>query len=193
MALTPEQIEGRLKALEAENRELREGARQVNPFENLEIQLALENGHTVSARTRYLQLTATQFAAAHLARWADGSSTTNRYGFIMPADWVVDTDLTLNILLHSTGTGTIITDSQITAHVDDETQSLGNIANDTGLSTSMTATKVNLYSRTITGTTVSDGQILQWAVTRDGANGSDNLAANLDAFYGAYLSYTAFF
>ena len=144
--------------------------------------------------TRTVQMTTTQLPSTDIARFADGAGkTTLRLGFFVPADWVASTDIILTTMLFSTGTGTVVTESLVTAHPDNETQSLGNLENETGLTTSMVATKTNVYERTITGSGFAAGDFVSWALTRDSDNASDNLTANLDAFYGAHASYTSLF
>ncbi len=195
MPLTPEQIEDRLKALEDENRALRRAKRNLNPFESLEFQLELENGHTVSARTRRMQMTCTQLpdATDARARFADGSSKFALYGVRIPSDWVVGTDLTVNLPIKAGGTGNMRFGSEISAHSDGETETAGNIEDVSAQTEAVGANVIETLSRTITGSAVSSDEQIRWTFQRNGGSAFDTVNSVVDAFYGAYLEYTAFF
>ena len=175
-----------------------ETLRPTRPDATLTDILNIENGHTVWARTRRMQMTTCQVpdvvaASYGRLRFLDAVNATAIFGVMIPTDWVRGTNLTLNLPFFSTATGTMDISSSITAHSDGETQSLGNIENAVNEAvTTVTANIVDVLTRTITGTAVSAGEMIRWAFTRNGAAGADNLGVNVDAFYGAYLEYTAF-
>ena len=172
-----------------------EDAGPSNPFEDPTVQLALESGGTISARTRRVQLTCGQFpdAAAARMRFDDGAVDTAAFGVRVPADWVEGTDLTLNLPIFTSGTGNLEFDSLITSHSDGETESLGNIESVTAQIEAVSANVIETISRTITGTSISPDEMLRWAFTRDSVSANDTVGAAVDAFYGAYVEYTAFF
>lgn len=172
-----------------------ETARIANPFEDPTIQLALENGHTVSARIRRMQMTCTQFPDSTDARmrFTDGSTLTATFGVRVPSDWVEGTALTVNIYLFSSSTGNMNFNSAITAHLDGETQSLGNIENVTGQIQGLAGGDIRLLSRDVTGSLIVPSDALQWKLQRQGGAGNDSVDDDVDALYGAYLEYTGFF
>lgn len=189
----PDPIEGRLRALEEEGKQLRQLARRrVNPFEDATIQLALEAGGTVSARTRRTQMTATGLISS-LARFPDGATNSLAWGLHVPSDWVLSTDMTLNVQVRPRANGVAVMRSYITAYTNGETEVPYNIE-DAGVH-DITGTTDVLYvvTRTITGTDLRADDAVYWSLARWGGHGSDTMGGNLDAFYGAWMEYTAFF
>ncbi len=120
MALTPEQIEDRLKALEEENRKLKIASRNRNPFESLEYQLALENGNTVSARTRTINISLGAFnvhtgtpafqQVSNTSVWAfddTASQESISAAIVVPEDYVSGNTIRLHYYMASATSGEV--------------------------------------------------------------------------------------
>ncbi len=194
MPLTPEQIEDRLKVLEEQNRVLRaEVKTRPNPFENLVFQLALENGSTVSARTRRMSMTATQFSQAHFTRYADGAIQSNGWGCRVPSDWVSGTDITVNVFLVAAATGTAVFRSRLGINKEGDTHSNSNIENFAVTDIAMTANITYLYSRTIPNASIEAGDASNWLLQRRGSDAADTVNNSVNLNSSAWIEYTAFF
>ncbi len=211
MPLPLEEIEERLTVLEDQNRVLRAKVKtRFNPFEDLTIQLALENGSTVSARTRFMNLgiryTNNNTNDGNLD-FPDALTSSCGLQTVLPADWVEGTDITFVIGVLQTATGSnpvVVWNSQISIEAVSISSASGNsfsdtnLNNDSALETALTQNETRRLSRIISGTTIATNRVsgeenrLQWVVTRQGNHASDAVNA-LVRFRSAWIEYTAFF
>lgn len=197
MPLTLEQVEDRLRVLEEENRIRREAPLNVNPFEDIAIQLALENGHTVSARTRRLVMSnrGMNSSSGSGMDFPDALTSNDIFHVPVPSDWVVGTDTTVNVMLFQNATGgspTAVLNSFIGVEKDGDTFSDVNIENNVGIATTFTQNIVKVISRTISGGDIEAADKIQWRIERVGGHVSDDVNAPL-RFRSAWIEYTAFF
>ncbi len=209
MALTLEQLEDKLNILEGKNKVLeRLSQRHGNPFEDLTIQLALESGATVSARTRYIWRLPDDFGietgtptlvsvggwAVGLRVWSFAGSGLNGVttSFAVPADWGSGT---VKFTVFYQGAGGNTGNRVIAAHSAALTVGVDSFTRATEVSDSDAVGHGNttLSSHTFaTGETVTDGDLVRLAFSRNADSGAD---VNSDAMYmvGVRADYTAFF
>ncbi len=200
MEHTPEQLAARLDLLEEETRNIKESSKlKDNPFERVEFQLALENGSTVSARTRKVAMAC--ISAAHdndegaAVIWTEGATEDVRATAPVPADWVPGTDITLNMTMNKAGADneTAVISYFIAVLTDAETFSF-NVNDDTSDNQTIPASnELHTYTNTIAASNIALGDQISWVVRRAGASGSDTLSEDLAMRFGPWLEYTAFF
>ena len=193
MALTLEQIEDKLKTLEEERRKLRAVNRNINPFDNLEFQLALENGSTVSARTRNYPLSLLggnyDFVGVE---WDDTVTDDVIVSTPVPADWVVGTDIIVTVQFVAAASGTVAMDSFLGVNKAGDTFDNQNIDNAASMSKALTINIVTETDRTIAGASIEAADVIIWRIRRRGGAAGDTVNDIVD-FLGAWISYTAFF
>ena len=199
MSHTPEQMEAKLGVLEEEVRKLKSGEGRVNPFESLEVQLSLESGHTVSARTRKavmgLGSNPNGSSDGGEVSYADGGTKNARFYCPLPADYVVGTDITLNTILLQTATAgspNAVMRSAISILADQETFS-ENVEDDITVDLGLTQSTLEALSRTVTAANLTAGDIIRWTLTREGGDAGDNVNDTVFITHGAWIEYTAFF
>ncbi len=204
MALTLEQIEDRLKAVEEENRKLKIASRNLNPFESLEYQLALENGSTVSARERTLNISLGAFTVhtgspirtqvANTSTWAFDDAAAEESitaAIVVPEDYVSGLAIRLHYYMASATSGAVMW--AVYGYSREEGDNYANAGTITFAADTVQGTAANLgvvdYSPAVT---VAAGDNLRIRVRRSGSNGSDT--ASGDAYLvGVAFVYTAFF
>lgn len=144
------------------------------------------------ARTRRMPMTTTRLITDRL-RWPDGSTQKIIFAVRMPTDWVVGTDVTLNVSMRPRANGTAVMRSYITAWATGETEIENNIENGANINFAGTNDVIVTTTRTIAAAGLQASDAIYWQVDRLGGDGGDTMGGNLDAYYGAWLEYTAFF
>ncbi len=179
-----------------------------NPFENLEFQLALENGNTVSARTRYHWLNPNNFGIEtgtptliSVGAWSVGLRVWSFPGtdvsgittaLAVPADWVGGT---VKFTVFYQGAGSNTDTRRLNLHTAALTVGTDSFTRAIETSDGVTVVHGNGSVTThtfATGETVAAGDLVRLAFSRDAAHGDDT---NTDAVYvvGLRAEYTAFF
>ena len=170
---------------------------RLNPFEDISFQLALESGHTVSARTRRLTMSNMEMNTdtGTDMNFPDGVTSSDLLHIAVPNDWVVGTGITINIMLMQDATGgspLAVMNSFISVEKDGDTTADANIENAASISTNFPQNIVTLITRTIGGGDIEAADKIRWQVQRVGGHASDAINASL-RFRSAWIEYTAFF
>lgn len=130
-------------------------------------------------------------------QWSNNETQNLRATIPIPSDWVAGTDITLNVMVYKTGSGTetAVMQSWIASHSDGETfTATWNIEDTASVNQSVPASsELHTISRTITAADVSAGEAITWLLRRLGGDGSDTLDEALILRYGPWIEYTAFF
>jgi hypothetical protein len=209
MALNIEQLERKLESLEFDLKELAKAKRPVNPFEDIVVQLALESGATVSARTRYLWLHPEDFdnltgtvGIGIKGTWPTGVSIWDFGGggslngitsvVALPSDWVSGV-VTFTAYYQGDAANTDnrrieLEASALTPGTDSELKAVdltvvATVAHGNNLLTEYTF---------LSGLTVAAGDLIRLAFSRDSGHGDDTNTDSMH-FLGVRLEYTAFF
>ncbi len=128
------------------------------------------------------------------AGWPDGVTSAFHAALPIPSDWVSGTDLTLVTYIRKAGTGieAAVMNSWIASIAEGGTWSW-NIESNVAVDQTMPASNEVLRKiRTITGASVSVGEVVEWFLQRVGNSGADTLNEGL-FLDGVWLEYTASF
>lgn len=183
------EIKRRLKALE--------GRGEGNPFNSVAYVLALEDGSTISTRTRRLGMSslAPQGGNDQPPELADAATEDVRSFVPVPADWVVGTDITLHITVYKADAGAelAVLRSWIGSQADTETRSF-NVESDVDINTTIPASsELEEITRTIAASYLATGDNISWVFRREGGDGADALGESLFIGFLPWIEYTAFF
>lgn len=158
--------------------------------------LEMENGHTVWARTRRMQMTPVAFKTTGTQPqqiYLDGGTDDLIWMCTVPTDWVRNTSITVNTYLHTTVAGTTVAvmRSFIGLNKEGDTYALDNFETDVGVSPTLSQNIVYLMQRTITGTSIEPDDSIEWRLRREGGDVNDTVGGTVLS-RGAWLEYTAF-
>ena len=152
---------------------------------------------TIVARTRKLPMTMMVEPSGNIAGQAgylDAVTRDMHAAAPVPSDWVAGTDIMLSMQLYKLGAvvETAVMNNWIAAHSDGETWSW-NIESNVNANVNIPASSgIVIYTRTISGASLSAGDHLEWFLRRTGGSASDTLNETL-FIRGPFMEYTAFF
>ena len=208
MALTPEQVEDRLRILDRDNRELKR-LRTTNPFDSLEVQLALETGATVSARTRGAVIALGAFSihvstpelvtGTNSQRWHFDDGLGNSVEeilstFVVPLDYVSGGTIRLYYTMASATSGDVRWFVELESV--EEGESLNSAGTQLIINDTVQGTAANLgvvdFDMAGAGEVLAAGDCMNVLVGRSGGNGDDDAAGDA-LLHAVVLRYTAFF